>query len=198
MTYELDRRALAVGLGIAALSALLSSVIPAWRSTRARDLDEHSSQHDVPAGRAARLWGRHGLVASQIALTLVLLTVALSFYRAFEAEYGRGPGFRTDHLLLTNIDTALARYDRDQSEAFYQRLKESTAAIPSVTSVALTSFVPLSQDTNDSMAIVPEGFTLPQGIESLTVAAARVDETYFDTIGIPIVDGTRYSGDRHR
>ena len=189
LTYELDRRAVAVGLGIAALSALLSSVIPAWRSTRARDLTSILRNTTVPAGRAARLWGRHGLVASQIALTLVLLTVALSFYRAFEAEYGRGPGFRTDHLLLTNIDTALARYDRDQSEAFYQRLKEGVAAIPSVTSVALTSFVPLSQDTNDSMAIVPEGFTLPQGIESLTVAAARVDETYFDTIGIPIVMG---------
>jgi len=189
LTYELDRRAVAVGLGIAAISALLSSVIPAWRSTRARDLTSILRNTTVPAGRAARLWGRHGLVASQIALTLVLLTVALSFYRAFEAEYGRGPGFRTDHLLLTNIDTALARYDRDQSEAFYQRLKEGAAAIPSVTSVALTSFVPLSQDTNDSMAIVPEGFTLPQGIESLTVAAARVDETYFDTIGIPIVMG---------
>ena len=189
LTYELDRRAVAVGLGIAALSALLSSVIPAWRSTRARDLTSILRNTTVPAGRAARLWGRHGLVASQIALTLVLLTVALSFYRAFEAEYGRGPGFRTDHLLLTNIDTALARYDRDQSEAFYQRLKEGVAAIPSVTSVALTSFVPLSQDANDSMAIVPEGFTLPQGIESLTVAAARVDETYFDTIGIPIVMG---------
>jgi len=189
LTYELDRRAVAVGLGVAAVSALLSSVVPAWRSTRARDLTSVLRNTTAPAGRAARLWGRHGLVASQIALTLVLLTVALSFYRAFEAEYGRGPGFRTDHLLLTNIDTALDRYDRDQSEAFYQRLKERAAAIPTVTSVALTSFVPLSQDANDSMAIVPEGFTLPPGVESLTVAAARVDETYVDTIGIPIVTG---------
>ncbi|HVQ12918.1 MAG TPA: ADOP family duplicated permease, partial [Vicinamibacterales bacterium] len=189
LTYELDRRAVAVGIGIAAVSALLSSAIPAWRSTRARDLSSILRNTMVPAGRVARLWGRHGLVASQIALTLVLLTVALSFYRAFEAEYGRGPGFRTDHLLLTNIDTALARYDRNQSDAFYQRLKERAAAIPSVTSVALTSFVPLSQGTNDSMAIVPEGFTLPPGIESLTVAAARIDEAYSDTMGIPIVMG---------
>jgi putative ABC transport system permease protein len=189
LTYELDRRAVAVGLGIAALSALLSSVIPAWRSTRAHDLTNMLRNATVPSGRAARLWGRHGLVASQIALTLVLLTVALSFYRAFETEYGRGPGFRTDHLLLTNIDTALARYDRDQSEAFYQRLKERAAAIPSVTSVALTSFVPFSQDATDSMAIVPEGFTLPPGVDRVTVAAARVDETYLETIGVPIVMG---------
>jgi hypothetical protein len=30
---------------------------------------------------------------------------------------------------------------------------------------------------------------LPPGVESLTVASARVDEQYFDTIGIPIVSG---------
>ena len=77
LTYELDRRAVAVGLGIAAISALLSSVIPAWRSTRARDLTSILRNTTVPAGRAARLWGRHGLVASQIALTLVLLSRAL-------------------------------------------------------------------------------------------------------------------------
>jgi predicted permease len=189
LTYELDRRAVAVGLVIAAISALLSSVIPAWRSTLARDLSSTLRNTTTPAARAARLWGRHGLVASQIALTLVLLTVALSFYRAFEAEYGRGPGFRTDHLLLTSLDTALARYDQRQSEVFYQRLKERAAAIPGVTSVALTSFVPLNQDSRDMTAIIPEGFALPPGVENLTVDAARVDEGYFDTMGIAIVSG---------
>ena len=36
--FALDSRALTVGLGMAALSALLSRAIPAWRSTRIRDL----------------------------------------------------------------------------------------------------------------------------------------------------------------
>jgi macrolide transport system ATP-binding/permease protein len=188
-TYELDQRALIVGLVIAAISALLSSALPAWRSTRAGDLSSTLRNTTASADRAARLWGRHGLVATQIALTLVLLTVALSFYRAFEAEYGRGPGFRTDHILLTNLDPAFARYDQRQSDMFYQLLKERAAAIPRVTSVALTSFVPLSQDGGGGVAIVPEGFDLPSGVENLTVASARVDEAYFDTIGIPIVRG---------
>ena len=137
----------------------------------------------------ARLWGRHGLVASQIALTLVLLTVALSFYRAFQAEYGRGPGFRTDHIVLTNFDPLLARYDQRQTDIFYQRVKERAAAIPQVISVALTSYVPLNQDGGQSLAIVPEGFTLPPGTDSLPVPAARVDEGYFETIGISIESG---------
>ena len=189
MTYELDQRALLVGLVAAVISALLASVVPAWRSTRSRDLTTALRNTASPASRVARLWGRHGLVASQIALTLVLLTVALSFYRAFEAEYGRGPGFRTDHILLTNLDPSFARYDQRQSDTFYRLLKERAAAIPGVTSVALTSFVPLSQDGGGSLGIVPEGVVLPPGVERLTVAAARVDDAYFDTLGIALVSG---------
>ena len=189
LTYELDQRALLVALAFAAVSALLSSAMPAWRSTRIADLSSTLRNTITPGGRVARLWGRHGLVASQIALTLVLLTVALSFYRAFQAEYGRGPGFRTDHIVLTNFDPLLARYDQRQSDIFYQRVKERVAAIPQVISVALTSYVPLNQDGGQSLAIVPEGFALPPGTDSLSVAAARVDEGYFETIGISIESG---------
>ena len=63
------------------------------------------------------------------------------------------------------------------------------AAIPQVISVALTSSVPLNQDGGQSLAIVPEGFALPPGTDSLSVAAARIDEGYFETIGIRIESG---------
>ena len=189
LIYELDGRALAVALTIATISALLSSALPSWRSTRVRDLSSTLRNTTTPAARAARLWGRHGLVASQIALTLVLLTVALSFYRAFEAEYGRGPGFRTDHIVLANLDPSLARYDQRQSDMFFRLLKERVAAVPRVTSVALTSSVPLTQDGTQSVAFVPEGAVLPPGISSLSVAVAGVDEGYFDTLGIRIESG---------
>jgi predicted permease len=189
----MDRRALIAGLVVAAISTLLSSAIPAWRSARAIDLSNTLRNATTPAARAARLWGRHGLVALQIALTLVMLTVAMSFYRAFQLEYGRGPGFRADHILLTNLDPGLARYDQPRSDAFYRQLKERVLAIPRVTSAALTSFVPLTQDGQDRASIVPEGFVLPPGTADLTVAAARVDDRYFDTIGIPIVEGRAFN-----
>lgn len=41
------------------------------------------------------LWGRNGLVAAQVALSLIMATFAVSVSRAFEAELRR-PGFRTD------------------------------------------------------------------------------------------------------
>ena len=57
LVYELDQRALVVGLVVAAISALLSSVIPAWRSTRSRDLTTALRNTTSPASRTARLWG---------------------------------------------------------------------------------------------------------------------------------------------
>ena len=189
MSFDLDGRALAVGFVIAAVSVLLSSVVPAWRTARAADLSNTLRNSSASASRTGRLWGRHGLVASQIALTLVLLTVALSFYRAFEAEYGRGPGFRTDHLLLTTLDPRLARLDQRQTDAFYERVKERAAAVPGVTAAAVTSFVPFSMGGGNLTAIVPEGVDLAPGTDDIRAAAARVDDNYLDTMGIPIVSG---------
>lgn len=186
---SLDRRALVVGLAMAVLSALLSSAIPAWRSTRIRDLSGSLRNATTDSARRSHLWGRHGLVATQIALTLVLLTVALSFYRAFEAEYGRGPGFRTDHLLLTTIDPSLARQDLGQANRFYQRLRDRVGATPGVSSVALTSYVPLSQDGMARVGLIAEGVELPRGVDRLAVDAARIDEGYFGAIGIGLVSG---------
>ncbi len=192
LTYALDRRALVVGFAAAAVSVLLSSLVPAWRSTRTVDLASTLRNTTTPAGRGPRLWGRHGLVAVQVGLTLVLLTVAVSFYRAFQAEYGRGPGFRTEQLLLTSLDTKLARYEEQQSEDFYRRLEARVAAIPGVRSVALTTSVPLSQDGTERASFVPEGYELPEGVQTLTAMAARVDEGYFDTIAVAIVSGRSF------
>jgi predicted permease len=187
--FELDFRAVAVGLAMAVTSALLSAVLPAWRITRVRDLSGTLRNTTTPAVRAGRLWGRHGMVAAQIALTLVVLTVALSFYRAFHAEYGQGPGFRVDNVLLTTLNPSLVRYDDAQTDRFYQRLKDRALAIPGVLSVGLTTFVPLNQDGNSNTAIAPEGFRLPTGVDRLSVAAARIDEGYLDTLGIRVMRG---------
>ena len=189
LRYELDGRALTVGLVVAGVAAILSSAIPAWRSTRATDLSGTLRNATTPAARSARLWGRHGLVMTQIALTLVVLTLALSFYRAFENEYSRGPGFRTDHVLLTELDPGLAGYDQVRANRFYQLVRDRVAALPGVRSAALTSFVPLSQAGGGRMNGVPEGVTLPRGARSLPIGAASADERYLDTIGIPIVRG---------
>jgi predicted permease len=62
-------------------------------------------------------------------------------------------------------------------------------AVPGVSSVALSSFVPFNQDYRDGVALVPEGYQLPKGVDNLRVIGSRVDEGYFDTMRVRLAAG---------
>ena len=190
--FLVDRRVIAVAIAMAAASTILAGLVPAWRSARLGDLSGTLRNGADAGGRLARLWGRHVLVAGQVALALALVTVGVFLYRAFNSELQRGPGFRTDHVLLVNIDAALAQYDAPRGGRFYEQLQDRVAALPGVSSVALSSFMPLNQDNRDSIPIVPEGFQLPQGVDNVIVLSARVDEDYFETMQVPLVSGRAF------
>jgi predicted permease len=118
----------------------------------------------------------------------MMLTVAVFLGRALGAELA-DPGFRTERILLSHFEPRLAGYDTSQVEAFFRLLKERARAIPGVASVGLTSVMPLNQDYRSPLSIVPEGYEMPQGAESLVVLSARIDEGYLDTMAIPVVQG---------
>jgi predicted permease len=194
MTFALDGRALIAALVVALASALLAGLAPAWQASRTRSLAAATRDTSAGAGRASRLWGRHSLVASQLALTLVLLTVAVSFYRRFDASFKDGPGFRTEQLVLMSVDPGLASYDADRSETYFEALRERARALPGVTAASVTSFVPLSFG-GDPTLIAPEGFTLPKGSRGLRVPSARIDENYLQAMAVPIVGGRGFTAD---
>ncbi len=118
-----------VGFTVAIASALLSSLLPAWRATRG-DLAATLKDASGSKPRRSRLWTRHGLVCGQVALSLVLVTVSLWLYRGTRLMVANGPGYRIDHLLMVNLDPSLARYDDAQAREFFRVLKERTARFP--------------------------------------------------------------------
>jgi macrolide transport system ATP-binding/permease protein len=188
LSFDLNDRVLAVGLIVATISAVVSSLLPAWKSTRT-DLVSNLKSVGAADPRRTRLWGRNVLVCGQIGLSLVLVTVAVFLFRAYQGEYGRGPGFRTDHVLLMSFEPDLAGYDTPGADRFYDLLVERAGTIPGVRSIALSSSVPFDSISIENTAVVPEGFQFPVGTESVRIRSARVDEGYFDTLGIGIVDG---------
>ena len=192
LTFELDRRVIAVGLVLAAASALLASLVPAWRASKATNLAFTLRSGASNVQRLSRLWGRNGLVAGQIGLALMLLTVTVYLGRAFQAELSQ-PGFRTERMLLSSFDPRLAGYNAAQTEAFYRRLTERARALPGVTSVGMTSIMPLNQDNREPIAIVPDGFQLPRDTTSMTILSARIDEGYLETMAIPVVSGRGFA-----
>jgi len=192
LTFNLDRRVIAVGLVLAAASALLSSLVPAWRASHATNLAFTLRSGGSNVQRLSRLWGRNGLVVGQVALALILLTVTVYLGRAFRAELSQ-PGFRTERMLLASFDPRLAGYDATRTEAFYRQLRERVRALPGVTSAGMTSIVPLNQDNREPISIAPEGFQLPRDTTSLTILSSRIDESYLETMAIPLVMGRGFA-----
>jgi predicted permease len=191
LAFELNERVLVVGLVVATLTAVGSSLVPAWKWTRT-DLVSTLKNGDGGEHRRLRLWGRHLLVSGQVALSLVLVTIAVFLFRAYQNEYGRGPGFRIDHVLLMSLEPDLAGYDTTRADRFYDQLVDQVRTIPGVKTATLTSSVPFDSISIENYAVVPEGYQFPAGTESVRVRSARVDEQYFDTLGIRIAEGRAF------
>jgi predicted permease len=194
LAFEMDRRALLFSLFVAMGSAVLFGLVPAIQGTRA-DLTAVMKAADSVAPGRRRRWGRSVLVAVQVAISVVLLAVAMFMYRGFGEQLASGPGYRTDHLLMMRFDTTLIRYTEEQSQRFFEQVAEQARAVPGVTSVSLSTAVPMLNDSNDAVTLVPEGFQFAPGREHATVMASRVDEYYFDTMALTILKGRNFRVD---
>ncbi len=188
LAFQMDRRALLFGLAVAVASALIVGIVPAIQASRTDLMGVMKASDAVKPGRRRR-WGRAVLVGGQVAVSVVLLVVAMFMYRGFGAQLAGGPGYRTDHLLMMNFDTSLVRYSETQSQQFFEQVAERARAVPGVTRATLTTGVPMSNDGVRTVTIAPEGFQFPAGKENVTVLAAYVDEHYFDALAIGLLQG---------
>jgi len=189
LSFELDRRVLIVSLLAALASAIVFGLAPAFQATRA-DLSAVMKAADAAGPGRRRRWGRALLVGGQVAVSVVLLCVATFMYRSFRTQVDRGPGYRIDRVLTMTFEPSLVRYSESQSQQFFRQLVERARQAPGVTSAALASSVPMNGFFQ--LTIVPEGFQLPAGVESVTVPGAAVDEQYFDTIRLAILEGRAF------
>jgi predicted permease len=161
---------------------------PAIQSTRA-DLTSVMKATDAAGFGRRRRWGRAVLVGGQVAISVVMLVVALFMYRGFQRMLGIGPGYRIDHLLMMSLSPGLMRYTPPQAVRFVEQVAERARSLPDVKSVALASSVPMRIDPAGGSAIRPEGFQFPVGRESAPVLGSSVDEHYFETMGIAVIKG---------
>ncbi len=188
ISFRMDLRALLFSLAVALASAVLFGLSPAIQATRA-DLTAVIKSGDAAAQGRRRRWGRTLLVGGQVAVSVVLLVVAIFMYRGFREQLAGGPGYRTDHILIMTVDTGLVRYTEAQSAQFFKEVGDRARELPGVVGVAMATSVPMANDGVGIETIVPEGFRFPPGKDNATVFVSRVDEHYFRTMEIRLVRG---------
>jgi macrolide transport system ATP-binding/permease protein len=186
--FRMDTRVLLASLALSALSALLCGLAPALESTRL-DLVNALKSADVDVPGRKRLWGRNVLVVAQVSASLMLLTASFLMVRGFQNTLREGTSFAKDHLLMASFDPRLVQYNRAKTQQFYKLLAERVREAPGVESEALTQNIPLGIDDFDGIAFVPEGLEMPRDRENFNSTMDTVDEGYFETMGIPILEG---------
>ena len=136
----------------------------------------------APRLRAVRL-----LVAAQITLSLLLVGGAGLFVRTLVNLTRINTGYAMDHLLVFDLSARNAGYVPPRTTAFYERVLESLAAIPGVRSAALNAVPLLAGTTPDKDFKIPADSSGPGSL--VTADITCVSETFFTTMGIPLVLG---------
>jgi putative ABC transport system permease protein len=121
LDLSLDWRMLSFTAAVTIATALLFGTIPALRAARSAPIDA-MKEHGRGAAGDAGMSLSSGLIAAQIALSLVLLVAAGLFIRSFERIATRQLGFDKDRVLVVTVDARRALVDPPGRTQFYQRL----------------------------------------------------------------------------
>ena len=187
LDIRVDGQVLLFAICVSVLSALLFGLAPALQCTRP-DLVPALKTGRGEMVKHRRFIGRNALVIVQVAGALLLLVSASQSYRGTSILLTSPAGFRTDHLLTASFNPELARYTADETREFYKVLLDKARTMPGVSSAALSQAVPIVP-AGDFTRVVPEGIQLPPGTEAISIVSNTVSEGYFDTLGVPIVEG---------
>jgi putative ABC transport system permease protein len=186
----LDAWVLLFTFGVSLISGLLFGAFPAFQITGRRVL---ASLREGTRSSARMGVVRRGLVASQVALALVLLVGAGLLLRSFTRLTGVAPGFRTERLLTFTAPVPTATYRTPEERlAFFERAAAEIEAVPGVESVTLTTTLPVAGRGNGAWFNIIErpwpAAQTPPGVPNRVVRA-----NYFQSLGIPLLRGRTFT-----
>ena len=180
----LDWRALAFCGLVAILTGVLFGVAPAVHASRVDLSSSMRASSRTATGDRRRRRLRHSLVVAEIAISCVLLAGASLLGRSFFAMRSVEAAREPERVLVAGLFAPSGRFaDPDEARVFYRRIYERVAAIPGVTSLALTSAVPL-QGWSDGMPL-----TIAETRKKGGGGFKEITPSYFATIGLSIVRG---------
>lgn len=177
----------------AAVAAVIVGVIVGVAPARfATGLDLAQTLKSTPGVMVGgRRWqGREILVAIQVALCVVLLHASFLAVRGLQRATTASIGWNPEGIVTAATEIGLARYNREQAEAYWRRAVDAAKALPGVTSAAIGNSMPLHIDQSGTAV-----FTYP-ATEPETGAGASVYQVgpgYFNTLQIPMRDGRDFT-----
>ena len=188
----LDGRVLAFTMAASTLTGIVFGLAPALELSRL-ELTETLKESGRGAGQSARQnRSRNVLVASEMALAVILLTAAGLLIKSLSKLENVDPGFAPHGVVTYSIDLPDPRYPKsEQVEAFFRHLYERVRQIPGVERASGVVPLPLSDDSIRTSFEI-EGRPVAQSdLPHVHFRAVGLD--YFQAMGIPLLKGRDFS-----
>ncbi len=185
---SVDGTVLLFAVGVSLATTLLFGLFPALTTSQCHvnEVLKGAGTRTVKRG-AGRF--QKALTVAQVALTFILLAGSGLLIRSFMNVQALDKGFAAPSTLTMSIRLD-QRYRRvEQWNGFFHSVVERTGSIPGVQSAAAVTQVPLGGGQSLSIAQI-EG----RPADDKTVVEGRsVSPRYFDTMGIPLIEGRAFS-----
>jgi putative ABC transport system permease protein len=193
--FRIDAQVFLFSMGASLVASVLFGLTPALRISK-RELTEWLRE----AGRGAkgtvrnRLF-RNSLVVGEIALAIMLLTATGLLVRSLLNLKDDRLGFNPDHVLTLSMCCLDNTNYPTQKEitVFYKQLFDRVQAVRDVSSVSITTALPLRQFDGAGSVVQIKG-TPPAEPGHETLADPRlVGPDYLNTMGIPLLRGRSFT-----
>jgi putative ABC transport system permease protein len=184
----IDWRVLTFTLSVSLITSFLFGLAPAFMGTRLNLVDalKQGGRYGTSGPGSQRL--RNVLVATEMALSLMLLVGASLLVRSILRLQGQSLGIRQDHLLRGQIYLPAVRYpDPGTITRFCDEFSSRVRALPGVREAAVTTIYPPYNGWTQMLEIPGHPVTRIQDVPTAQFGVA--DYHFVRTLGIRLIRG---------
>ncbi|HET7220387.1 MAG TPA: ADOP family duplicated permease [Vicinamibacterales bacterium] len=188
---RIDPRVIGVAFALSTLSAVAFALLPGLRSTTFALAPALHGAHSTMERR--RAWLRHGLVAGQVAMALLLLVAAGLFVRSLQKAASIDAGFDPRDVDIVQIDTRIGGYRTDaEGVQAVMSLIERFKTVPGVTAAGASRMVPLQGGGLGLGGLRAPGYQGPDGTDRVRADWDVISPDYFKTLRLDIRQGRAF------
>lgn len=186
---EINARVLLFTALLSVVTAVLFGLFPAWRASHTDLIESLKAGGRSSTGGPDRHAFGKGLIAAEMALT-VLLLVAAGLLIGSVRNFATAPlGFRTNGIAGVQIQLPNASYPQAaQRDQVWDRIMTTLRRLPQIESIAYSTVVP-TLGTGPVSVLEVEGHAAPPADAPLDTGHQSVSPDYFTVMGIPLRSG---------
>jgi putative ABC transport system permease protein len=191
ISVEVDYRIVVFAVAVSILTGIIFGLAPSVVASRPDVTKGLREDSRASVGGAGRM--RAGLVAVEVALSVMLLAGAGLLFRTLMGLQGVDPGLSAARVLTFRVQLPGARYRQGSDRTrFFTRALEQMEGLPGVESASAVSYLPFNGMAAGTGVTIAGRPPAKPG-EELTATIRTVMPGYFGAIGIPVKRGRAFT-----